>query len=78
MKPRHAAALALGLLLWVVTEFACLFAGVALAVWIGELLQMKQPFIVGVTAAAMALTLCFCIQQLLKERLWVFSDERPC
>jgi hypothetical protein len=77
MKSRHAAAIALGLLLWVVTEFACLFAGVALAVWIGALLQMKQPF-VGVTAAAMALTLRFCIQQLLKERLWVFSDERPC
>ena len=78
MNLRHAAALAFGLLLWVVTEFACLFAGVALAVWIGELLQMKQPFIVGVTAAAMALTLRFCIQQLLKERLWAFSDEHPC
>jgi len=78
MKPRHAASLALGLLLWVVTEFACLFAGVALAAWIGALLQMKQPLIVGVTAAAMALTLRFCIQQLLKERLWVLSDERPC
>jgi hypothetical protein len=64
--------------LWVVTEYACLFAGVALAVWIGELLQIAQPLIVGVTAAAMALTIRFCIQQLLKEHLWVFSDERPC
>ena len=78
MKFRHAAALALGLLLWVVTEFACLFVGVALAVWMGELLQVAQPLIVGVAAAAMAYTLRFCIQQLLKERLWVFSDERPC
>lgn len=78
MKPRHAAALALGLLLFLVTEFACLFGGVALAVWIGELLQVKQPLIVGVTAAAMALTLRFSIQQLLKERVWVFSDGRPC
>ena len=78
MKPRHIAALALGLLLFLVTEFACLFGGVALAVWIGELLQVKQPLIVGVTAAAMALTLRFSIQHLLKERVWVFSDERPC
>ena len=78
MNLRHAAALALGLLLWVVTEYACLFTGVALAVWMGELLQIAQPLMVGVGAAAMAYTLRFFTQQLLKERLWVFSDEPPC
>jgi hypothetical protein len=51
-------------------RFRVSFAGVAFAVWIGELLQTKQPLIVGVTAAAMAFTLRFCTQQLLKERLW--------
>jgi hypothetical protein len=43
-----------------------------------ELLQIVQPLIVGVAAAAMAFALRFCIQQLLKELLWVFSDEHPC
>jgi hypothetical protein len=78
MKPRHAAALALGLVVWVVTELACLFAGVALAVWIGETLEIKPALTVGVAAAAMAFTLRFCVHQLLKEHYWVFTDERPC
>jgi hypothetical protein len=43
----------------------------------GELLRIAQPLIV-VATAAMAYTSRFCIQQLLKERLWIFSDERPC